>query len=119
MAENGTIHQAPDKLKLLVLIVNRNKAEYYLDLLQDLGLSASFSTQAEGTAQTEMLQMLGFGQTEKELILSVVTETRAHAVLETLEEKFSTIRNGKGIALTVPFSAMVGLNAYRFSANTK
>ena len=35
----------------------------------------------------------------------------------TLNEKFNTIKKGKGIAFTVPFSSMIGVAAYGFLSN--
>ena len=34
-----------------------------------------------------------------------------------LEEKFATIKNGKGIAFAVPLSSVIGVNNYRFLSN--
>jgi hypothetical protein len=34
-----------------------------------------------------------------------------------LEEKFTTIKDGKGIAFTVPMSSVIGVAIYRFLSN--
>jgi len=39
-----------NRLMLLITIVNRRKAEYYADLMQDLGANLSFVAMGEGTA---------------------------------------------------------------------
>ena len=36
-----------------------------------------------------------------------------------LEEKFETIRNGKGIAFAVPMSSVIGVNLYQFLSNNR
>jgi hypothetical protein len=41
----------------------------------------------------------------------------APAALKALEEKFRTIKNGKGIAYTVPMTGTIGVAIYRFLAN--
>ena len=36
-----------------------------------------------------------------------------------LEEKFETIRNGKGVAFTVPLSSVIGVSMYQFLSNNR
>ena len=72
---------------------------------------------ARGTANTETLSILGLTDTEKTVIISVVREEMADAALKGLEEKFHTIKNGKGIAYTVPVSSTIGVAIYQFLAN--
>ena len=37
--------------------------------------------------------------------------------MKVLEQKFETIKNGKGIAFTVPLSSVIGVNNYQFLSN--
>ena len=39
------------------------------------------------------------------------------AALAKLEEKFNTIKNGKGIAYTVPMTSTIGVAIYQFLSN--
>ena len=39
--------------------------------------------------------------------------------MNVLEEKFRTIRNGKGVAFAVPMSGVIGVNMYRFLSNNR
>lgn len=108
---------APQKLKLLVTVVGREKGEFYTDFLQSFEVNIQMTLSASGTASTEMLSLLGLDGNEKSVILSVIREDRAHDALAALEEKFKTIRNGKGIAYTVPMTGTIGVAIYRFLAN--
>ena len=72
---------------------------------------------ARGTASTEMLSYLGLTETEKTLIISVIREDMEKSVLNTLEKKFKTIKNGKGIAYTVPLTSTIGVAIYQFLSN--
>ena len=72
---------------------------------------------ARGTASVETLSMLGLTDTEKSVIISVIKEEKAPAALRALEDKFRTIKNGKGIAYTVPMSGTIGVAIYQFLAN--
>ncbi len=106
---------APNKLVMLVTVVNRQKAEYYLDLLQDFNANLQLDISAFGTAP-KLLGLLE-GDIEKQVIFSVIRQDVAKKALEMLEEKFKTIRNGKGIAFTVPLSSTIGVAIYQFLSN--
>ena len=110
--------EAPVRLKLLVTVVNRSKTEFYADYLQS-NCHINFQTilAAEGTADSDTLRLLGLTDSSKGVIFSVVREDQAHAALMGLEEKFSSIKNGKGIACTVPLTGTIGVAIYRFLGN--
>jgi hypothetical protein len=127
MKKNNTVNSiqtapsmlAPQKLKLLFLVVNRNKAEFYTDLIQSFEANIQLSMAAKGTASTEMLNYLGLTDSEKSLIISVIREDMEKNVLSMLEEKFNTIKNGKGIAYTVPLTSTIGVAIYQFLSNNR
>ena len=108
---------APQKLKLLFTVVNRSKAEFYIDLLHSFEINMQMTMAAWGTASTEMLSYLGLTDSEKALIVSVIREDMEKAALAKLEEKFNTIKNGKGIAYTVPMTSTIGVAIYQFLSN--
>lgn len=110
---------APRKLKLLVTVVNRQKAEFYADLIQSFEVNMQLITAAEGTASTETLRLLGLTETDKSVIFSVVREDKAPAIMAALEERFRTVKKGKGIAFTVPMSGTIGVAIYQFLSNTQ
>ncbi len=110
---------APRKLKLLVTVVNRNKAEFYADFLQSFEVNMQLITNAEGTASKETLHYLGLVETDKAVIFSVIREDRAGEILSALEHKFKTIKNGKGIAFTTPMTGTIGVAIYQFLSNTQ
>jgi hypothetical protein len=53
------------------------------------------------------------------VIVSVVREDMMNDVIKTLEQKFETIKNGKGIAFAVPMSGVIGVNMYQFLSNNR
>ncbi len=108
---------APPKLKLLFTIVNREKTELYTALIQGFNVNMQLSTAARGTASREIMQMLGLSNKNKSLIVSVIREDTEDMLLRFLDEKFHTIKNGKGIAFTVSMSSVIGVAVYRFLGN--
>lgn len=108
---------APNKLVLLVTVVNRPKAEFYVDLLQQFEVNLQLDVSAFGTAPANM--QLVSADPEKQVIFTVIREDNVKAALATLEEKFATIRGGKDIAFTVPFTSTIGVSVYRFLTNVQ
>lgn len=106
---------APDKLTLLVTVVNREKADYYLDFIQSFQSNMQLDVSAFGTAQRALGLLTP--DTEKAVLLSVLTKPNAKQALSALEQKFKTIRGGKGVAFTVPMTSTIGVLIYRFLAN--
>lgn len=107
------------KLKLLITVVNRNKAEFYTDFLSSFEINFQTTVLAQGTAKSETLYMLGLEESDKSVIFSVLREDLATEVLHALEDKFHKIKKGKGIAFTIPLSSVVGVAIYRFLSNNK
>ena len=110
---------APRKLKLLITVVNREKAEFYTDLLQAFEVNTQISAFARGTATSDILHMMGLEESEKSVIFSIIREDKAPEALRVLEQKFNTIKRGKGIAYTVPLSGMIGVSLYQFFCNDR
>ena len=115
---NSINESAIKKLKLLFTVVDRPKGEFYLDVLSQFEINCQMLMQGKGTAQTELVSLLGLNL-QKAVILSVVREDMVDEVIKTLEEKFATIKNGKGIAFAVPLSSIIGVNMYQFLSNNR
>ena len=115
---NTVNETAIKKLKLLFTVVDRSKAEFYMDVLSQYEVNCQMLCHGKGTATSEIVDMLGLN-IHKAVILSVVREDMVDSVMKTLENKFATIRGGKGIAFAVPLSSVIGVNMYQFLSNNK
>lgn len=110
---------APTKLQLLFTVVNREKTDYYLDLIQGFQVNMQTVLAASGTASTKTLELLGLADNGKSVILSVIRKDKAAAIMAALDEKFKTLKNGKGIAYTVPFTSTIGVAIYQFLSDSQ
>ncbi|MBD5131020.1 MAG: hypothetical protein HDT28_00260 [Clostridiales bacterium] len=106
-------------LELLVTIVNRSKGEFYLDLLQSFDVNMQFVTLGHGTADATMLSRFGFTDSDKTVIFSVIQQNKLPAALAALDERFRTIKNGKGVAYTIPMTSVIGKLIFGFLSNNK
>lgn len=115
---NTVNESAIKKLKLLITVVDRSKGEFYMDVISQYEVNCQMVLQGMGTAHSELVEMLGLN-IHKAVILSVVREDKVDTVLHVLEDKFETIKNGKGIAFAVPLSSVIGVNLYQFLSNNR
>ncbi len=116
--QNTVNDSAIKKLKLLFTVVDRPKGEFYLDVISQFEVNCQMVVPGMGTARSEVVELLGLNP-HKAVILSVVREDMAEEILNTLEDKFRTIKNGKGIAFAVPMSSIIGVNLYQFMSNNR
>ncbi len=115
----NTIHNsAIKKLKLLVTVVDRNKGEFYCDVISQFEVNCQMVLGGMGTASSEVVDLLGLN-INKAVLFSIVREDRTDEIMNCLEEKFETIKNGKGIAFCVPLSSVIGVNLYQFLSNNR
>lgn len=100
------------KIKLLVVIINRKLTEKVLaDLKENL---ADFMQvyYGKGTARFEILNLLGDNQSEKTIITSFVKENDVEYVLNMLKTKYNFDKPGKGIAFTISLKSISGPLSY-------
>jgi len=115
---NTVNDSAIKKLKILITVVERPKAEFYLDVISQFDVNFQMVVGGLGTAASDLVELLGL-EPHKAVILSVVREDLTDTIMDTLEDKFTTIRNGKGIAFAVPMSSVIGVNLYRFLSDNR
>ena len=108
-----------NKLELLVTIVNKKKAEFYTDLLQSFDVNMQVTAFGRGTADAKMLVYLGLADSEKAVIFSVIQQNMLGNALSMLEYKFKTIKDGKGVAFSVPLTSVIGTLIFRFLSNNR
>ena len=115
---NTVNDSAIKKLKLLFTVVDRQKGEFYLDVISQFDVNCQLAMSGLGTATSELVELLGL-EPHKAVILSVLREDMVDIAMNTLEDKFATIRNGKGISFAVPLSSVIGVNLYRFLSDRR
>lgn len=106
------------KLKLLVTVVDRPKAEFYLDVLSQFEVNLQMVVGGIGTAKSEFVDLLGLN-IQKAVIFSIIREDMTSRILDCLDNRFRTIKKGKGIAFAIPLSSVIGVNLYQFLSNNK
>ena len=115
MAETGNL--APNRLVLLVTIVNKGKGTFFADLLRTFDVNLQMSFVGRGTAHSDLIEFLGLKDTQRSTVFSVLRADRVDAVLAALEDRFRSVNGGTGVAFTLPLTSVIGKLSYGFLSN--
>ena len=115
---NSVNESAIKKLKLLITVVDRPKGEFYLDVISQFEVNSQLLVGGLGTANQHLVELLGLN-VHKAVILSVAREDQVGPIMDCLEEKFATIKKGKGVSFAVPLSSVIGVNTYQYLSNNR
>ncbi|MBR5192220.1 MAG: hypothetical protein IKW33_02275 [Clostridia bacterium] len=107
------------KLKILITVVDRSKTMFYEDLLESFEINVQMVLYGHGTASSQMRALLGVAEGDKSVIISFIREDKVKETLEVLSEKFKKVRNGKGIAYTIPLDSIIGVAMYQLLSNDR
>ncbi|MBQ9782463.1 MAG: hypothetical protein IJW26_04705 [Clostridia bacterium] len=107
------------KVKMLITVVDRSKSIFYVDLLEQFEVNVQMVLYGRGTANSQMLNLLGIAETDKAVILSFIREDKIKDAMDTLNEKFKTVKNGKGIAYTISLDSIIGVSIYQLLSNDR
>lgn len=118
-AKNGHSQVSMNKLKILITVVSRAKADFYMDHIQSFGVNMQLVVYGQGTAPKELATAMGLADSERAVIFSIVGEEHLKAALESLGEKFNTIPGGKGIAYTIPMASIIGKSIFNFLSDNR
>ncbi|MBQ7066529.1 MAG: hypothetical protein IJN92_06880 [Lachnospiraceae bacterium] len=98
-----------DGIKLIVSIVERGQGKGLIKLFEKNGIGCHYQCSGHGTASSELLDVLGVGTTERDIILSLAADNNAENFLYKLkeEEGFYSHVPLKGLVFYMP---LTGLN---------
>lgn len=96
----------PSIMKLLVTIVDRGKGTQVAEICNESHLYFNFLCFGRGTATSEIMDLLGLGTPDKDVIFSLMPGTRAKPMMESISERLKLGKPGRGIAFTVPITGM-------------
>lgn len=95
-------------IHMVVTIVDRGKCDKVVSVCQDEGVPIHLVSLGHGTARTEMLDLLGLGETQKDTVISFVPEYSVCPLLDRLADTMKMRYPGKGISFAVPVSSVSG-----------
>ncbi len=116
MAQNERVETicSTQRMDLIFTVVSRGKGENVLDLLREDGILQNVICHGHGTAPSSILEMLGLGSSEKDVVLSFVKNENSKKIIKHISERMEFSKPGKGIAFIVPLQSVAGIMAFKF-----
>ena len=106
--------KSPQAVELIVSIVDRGRGESVVRLLERQGSLFHTIVLGRGTAQERILDYLGLGETEKDVVISGIVRGKSKKALKYLLHAMQFGAPGRGIAFTVPISSVSGRRALAY-----
>ena len=107
-----------DKLYVYFTIVNAGVAESVVKVFEDMGCSVSFIQNGVGTASEEVKKALHIQDSRKEVVISIIRESRLEDVEKELAAFFLASKRNKGVAFATKMDAIQGVRLYKFLSQT-
>lgn len=95
-----------EPLHLLITIVERGQGEAVARLYQNEQLLWHYQSSGFGTASSELLNVFGFGTTERDVLFSIAPARKVRNLLYQLNNDLRGSVNAKGIAFHLPLTGI-------------
>ena len=107
------------QMALIMSIVERGSGNKLTKLYTENQVFTHIRCEGIGTATSEIMDILGLGSSEKDVVLSLTPLGTARTLLTKLNEDLGSAVPGRGIAFTVPLAAVSNLVAAVINNRTK
>ena len=107
-----------DKLYVYFTVVNSGVGDSVVKVFEEMGCSVSFVQNGTGTATEEVKKALHIQDSRKEVVISIIRESRLEDVEKELAAFFLAARRNKGIAFATKMDAIQGVRLYKFLSQT-
>ena len=98
-------------VRLLISIVERGQGKELRKYYTKCGLTCHFQTMGRGTASSDILDILGVGSTERDVLLSLGGESSLLRILQQMQEEDEPVPRVRGIAFGMKLTALNTLAA--------
>ncbi len=95
------------ELELMIIISKRGMANKIVSATKDLATFPSIIL-SKGTASSEIMNALGIGEPEKDMIFCFCERDKVEYIYNLLSGEFKFKEKHNGIAMTIPVSAVAG-----------
>ncbi len=95
-----------DPIRLLVTIVEHGKGERITNLANAQHIHFNLLLHGRGTASSDILDMLGLGSTEKDVVVCALPRSSVKQMLHSVAEEMRLKRPGTGVAFSLPLSGI-------------
>ena len=100
-----------EAMKVILSIVERGQGAAMLKLYRKLHVPIHLQCAGKGTATSEIMDILGLGSSEKDILLSFSAASAAKNLLHSLDNELRGHTGGAGIVVSIPISGLNSLVA--------
>ena len=100
-----------NRIMMLFAIVGRGNGKKYMDMLTSRGIAFHMQMTAHGTAPSEMMDIFGLGNTDKDVVISYATEQAGKAYVEEITKNVGAAGAYSGLLMCFRLSAINRLTA--------
>lgn len=100
-----------EAMKVILSIVERGQGAAMVRLYRKRHVPMHFQCAGKGTATSEIMDILGLGSSEKDVVLSFAAASAARKLLHDLDNELRGHTGGAGIVVSVPVSGLNSLVA--------
>lgn len=108
-----------DKIRILVLITTAKLAREAEQLFNDEDVPLHYHFVGRGTAPSEIMDILGIGTTERDILLTFIPKQFADDILVKLRKELKLGTKNSGIAFTIPLTGANNFVVKRLSEVSK
>lgn len=103
-----------ESMDLVFTILQRGKGEKVIKVAHEQGAGFNIIYPGRGTATSSILEIMGLGATEKDVVLSFCKSEISPKLIEAIAENRHFDKAGTGISFSVPLQSVAGARVLRF-----
>ena len=107
------------RMVMLLSIIRRGKGGQYIKMLQENDVVLHFQCVGEGTAPSEILDILGLGSSEKDIMISFATQKTAGRIATTLSKNVGASLGYQGLFMIIPTNAFSRISSEIIKKNIR
>lgn len=93
------------RIVMILSIIKRGKSGQYIKMLNENDVILHYQCVGDGTAPSEMLDILGLGNSEKDIMISFSTQSTANRIATNLNKNLGTTLGYQGLFMIIPTNA--------------
>ena len=99
------------RMVMLLSIIRRGKGGQYIKMLKENDVVLHFQCVGEGTAPSEMMDILGLGNSEKDIMISFATKSTANRIAASLSKNVGSSLGYQGLFMIISTNAFSRISA--------
>jgi len=94
-----------NQMRAVFSIVDYSKRAALSAIYKDNNVPVHISTHGQGSADSDVLEMLGFGENKKSVMISLLSPHRTNDIFKAVDDKMHLSKPGTGIMFSVPVTS--------------